>query len=108
MAAGRISLGRGGRHGVLCRPKGRYVHASHDAGAIATRANRDGIEGAGLSGAGEVIGAEGTAMLNHDTRVRDEFTRQAEPVSASRSLTDSGLTQRFVDALGEAAQGSVL
>jgi ubiquinone/menaquinone biosynthesis C-methylase UbiE len=55
-----------------------------------------------------MIGAEGTAMLNHDTRVRDEFTRQAETFSASSAITDSGLTQRFVDALGEAAHGSVL
>ena len=47
-------------------------------------------------------------MLNHDTRVRDEFTRQAETFSASSAITDSALTQRFVDALGEAAQGSVL
>ena len=47
-------------------------------------------------------------MLNHETRVRDEFTRQAETFSASSAITDSALTQRFVDALGEAAQGSVL
>ena len=47
-------------------------------------------------------------MLNHETRVRDEFTRQAETFSASSAITDSALTQRFVDALGEAGQGSVL
>ena len=47
-------------------------------------------------------------MLNHETRVRDEFTRQAETFSASSAITDSALTQRFVDALGEAAKGSVL
>jgi len=47
-------------------------------------------------------------MLDHETRVRDEFTRQAETFSASSAITDSALTQRFVDALGEAAQGSVL
>jgi ubiquinone/menaquinone biosynthesis C-methylase UbiE len=55
-----------------------------------------------------MIGAEGTAMLDHETRVRDEFTRQAETFSASSAITDSALTQRFVDALGEAARGSVL
>jgi ubiquinone/menaquinone biosynthesis C-methylase UbiE len=47
-------------------------------------------------------------MLDHETRVRDEFTRQAETFSASSAITDAGLTQRFVDALGEAARGSVL
>jgi ubiquinone/menaquinone biosynthesis C-methylase UbiE len=48
------------------------------------------------------------AMLNHDNRVRDEFTRQAETFSASSAITDAALTQRFVDALGKAAGGSVL
>jgi ubiquinone/menaquinone biosynthesis C-methylase UbiE len=47
-------------------------------------------------------------MLNHDNRVREEFTRQAETFSASAAITDAALTQRFVTALGEAAQGSVL
>ena len=47
-------------------------------------------------------------MLDHETRVRDEFTRQAETFSASSAITDAALTQRFVDALGEVAQGSVL
>ena len=47
-------------------------------------------------------------MLNHDNRVRDEFTRQAETFSASSAITDAALTQRFVDALGEAARGVVL
>jgi ubiquinone/menaquinone biosynthesis C-methylase UbiE len=47
-------------------------------------------------------------MLGHDNRVRDEFTRQAETFSASAAITDAALTQRFVDALGEAARGSVL
>ncbi|HMJ44979.1 MAG TPA: class I SAM-dependent methyltransferase, partial [Pseudolabrys sp.] len=47
-------------------------------------------------------------MLNHDDRVRDEFTRQAETFSASAAITDAALTQRFVTALGVAAQGSVL
>ena len=47
-------------------------------------------------------------MLDHDNRVRDEFTRQAETFSASSAITDKALTQRFVDALGEAAHGSVL
>ena len=47
-------------------------------------------------------------MLDHDNRVRDEFTRQAETLSASSAITDAALTQRFVDALGEAARGSVL
>ncbi len=49
-----------------------------------------------------------TIMLDHENRVRDEFTRQAETFSASAAITDAALTQRFVDALGEAAQGSVL
>ena len=44
----------------------------------------------------------------HENRVRDEFTRQAETFSASAAITDAALTQRFVDALGEAARGSVL
>jgi len=47
-------------------------------------------------------------MLDHDNRVRDEFTRQAEIFSASAAITDAVLTQRFVTALGVAAQGSVL
>jgi ubiquinone/menaquinone biosynthesis C-methylase UbiE len=49
-----------------------------------------------------------TTMLNHETRVRDEFTRQAETFSASAAITDAALTQRFVTALGEAARGLVL
>ena len=47
-------------------------------------------------------------MRDHENRVRDEFTRQAETFSASVSITDAALTQRLVDALGKAAQGSVL
>jgi ubiquinone/menaquinone biosynthesis C-methylase UbiE len=47
-------------------------------------------------------------MLDHDNRVRDEFTRQVETFSSSAAITDAALTQRFVDALGEAARGSVL
>ena len=47
-------------------------------------------------------------MLEHENRVRDEFTRQAETFSASVVITDTALTQRFIAALGEAAQGSVL
>jgi ubiquinone/menaquinone biosynthesis C-methylase UbiE len=47
-------------------------------------------------------------MLSHDNRVRDEFTRQAETFSVSSAITDAALTQRFIDALGEAASGSVL
>src|SRR5664279_4668106 len=47
-------------------------------------------------------------MRDHDNRVRDEFTRQAETFSASSAITDAALSQRFVDALGEAARGSVL
>src|SRR5438034_2130680 len=49
-----------------------------------------------------------TIMADHENRVRDEFTRQAETFSASAAITDAALTQRFIDALGEAAQGSVL
>src|ERR1700724_2804308 len=47
-------------------------------------------------------------MLDHEHRVRDEFTRQAETFSASAAITDAALTQRFVAALGEAVTGSVL
>jgi ubiquinone/menaquinone biosynthesis C-methylase UbiE len=47
-------------------------------------------------------------VLNHDDRVREEFARQADTFSASSAITDVGLTQRFVIALGEAAVGSVL
>jgi ubiquinone/menaquinone biosynthesis C-methylase UbiE len=47
-------------------------------------------------------------MLNHENRVREEFTRQAETFSASAAIADAALTERFVTALGEAGQGSVL
>ena len=47
-------------------------------------------------------------VLSHDDRVREEFTRQADTFSASSAITDVGLTQRFVTALGEAAAGYVL
>jgi ubiquinone/menaquinone biosynthesis C-methylase UbiE len=47
-------------------------------------------------------------MLDHENRLRNEFTRQAETFSASTAITDAALTQRFVGALGEAARGSVL
>ena len=47
-------------------------------------------------------------MLNHDDRVRDEFTRQAETFSSAPAITDVELTQRFVLALGEGAGGCVL
>ena len=47
-------------------------------------------------------------MLDHENRLRDEFTRQAETFSSSAAITDAALTQRFIDALGEAARGSVL
>ena len=47
-------------------------------------------------------------MSDHENRIRDEFTRQAEMFSASAAITDAALTQRFIVALGEAAQGSVL
>jgi ubiquinone/menaquinone biosynthesis C-methylase UbiE len=47
-------------------------------------------------------------MLNHESRVRDEFTRQAETFSASAAITDAALTQRFVVALGETIKGAVL
>jgi ubiquinone/menaquinone biosynthesis C-methylase UbiE len=47
-------------------------------------------------------------MLDHENRVRDEFTRQAETFSASAAITDAALVQRFVTALGEAVSGSVL
>jgi ubiquinone/menaquinone biosynthesis C-methylase UbiE len=47
-------------------------------------------------------------MLDHENRVRDEFTRQAETFSSSAAITDAALTQRFITALGEAVQGAVL
>src|SRR6266704_3253270 len=47
-------------------------------------------------------------MLGHDDRVRNEFARQAETFSSSAAITDAALTQRFIDALGEAGRGSVL
>jgi ubiquinone/menaquinone biosynthesis C-methylase UbiE len=47
-------------------------------------------------------------MLDHENRVRDEFTRQAETFSASSAITDAALTQRFITALGEAALGTLL
>jgi len=47
-------------------------------------------------------------MLDHENRVRDEFTRQAETFSASAAITDAALVQRFVTALGEAVNGSLL
>jgi ubiquinone/menaquinone biosynthesis C-methylase UbiE len=47
-------------------------------------------------------------MLDHENRVRDEFTRQAETFSASAAITDAALVQRFVTALGEGVNGSVL
>jgi 2-polyprenyl-3-methyl-5-hydroxy-6-metoxy-1,4-benzoquinol methylase len=40
--------------------------------------------------------------------VRDEFTQQAETFSVSAAITDAALTRRFIDALAEAARGSVL
>src|SRR6202795_3433966 len=49
-----------------------------------------------------------TDMPDHGNRVREEFTRQAETFSASAAITDAALTQRFVTALGEAINGSVL
>jgi ubiquinone/menaquinone biosynthesis C-methylase UbiE len=47
-------------------------------------------------------------MLNHENRVRDEFTRQAETFSSSSAITDVALTQCFITTLGEAIEGSVL
>ena len=47
-------------------------------------------------------------MMDHENRVRDEFTRQAKTFSESAAITDAASTQRFIDALGEAARGSVL
>jgi ubiquinone/menaquinone biosynthesis C-methylase UbiE len=47
-------------------------------------------------------------VRDHESRVRDEFSRQAETFSSSAALTDAALTDRFVAALGEAGQGSVL
>jgi ubiquinone/menaquinone biosynthesis C-methylase UbiE len=47
-------------------------------------------------------------VISHDDLVREEFARQADTFSASSAITDAGLTQRFVMALGEAAGGRVL
>jgi ubiquinone/menaquinone biosynthesis C-methylase UbiE len=47
-------------------------------------------------------------MLDHENRVRDEFTRQSETFSRSAAIADAALAQRFVDALGDAGRGSVL
>src|SRR5258706_6220883 len=47
-------------------------------------------------------------MLDHENRVRDEFTRQAETFSASAAIIDTALTQHFITALGEAIKGAVL
>jgi ubiquinone/menaquinone biosynthesis C-methylase UbiE len=46
--------------------------------------------------------------MDHENRVRDEFTRQAETFSASAAITDEALTERFVAAMGDAISGSVL
>lgn len=46
-------------------------------------------------------------MPDHENRVRDEFTRQAETFSAAAAITDAALAQRFIDAPGSAAGGSV-
>jgi ubiquinone/menaquinone biosynthesis C-methylase UbiE len=45
---------------------------------------------------------------NHEQRVRDEFTRQAETFSSAPAITDAALAQRIIDALGEEARGAVL
>jgi len=47
-------------------------------------------------------------MLDHENRVRDEFTRQSETFSTSAAITDAALAQRFVEALGDAGRGSLL
>jgi ubiquinone/menaquinone biosynthesis C-methylase UbiE len=47
-------------------------------------------------------------MPNHEQRVRDEFTRQAETFSSAPAITDAALAQRIIDALGEEAKGAVL
>jgi ubiquinone/menaquinone biosynthesis C-methylase UbiE len=47
-------------------------------------------------------------MPDHQQRVRDEFTRQAETFSSSPAITDKALAQRIVGALGEDAKGTVL
>jgi SAM-dependent methyltransferase len=46
--------------------------------------------------------------LDHLTRVREEFTRQAETFAASAAITDAQLTQRFQDAIGASGAGKVL
>ncbi len=46
--------------------------------------------------------------MDHLTRVREEFTRQAETFAASAAITDEQLTQRFQDAIGASGAGKVL
>jgi ubiquinone/menaquinone biosynthesis C-methylase UbiE len=46
--------------------------------------------------------------MDHQQRVRDEITRQAETFSASPAITDQALAQRIIAALGEDATGAVL
>lgn len=48
------------------------------------------------------------APLDHLTRVREEFTRQAETFAASAAIADEQLTRRFQDAIGAAGAGKVL
>jgi ubiquinone/menaquinone biosynthesis C-methylase UbiE len=46
--------------------------------------------------------------MDHQQRVRDEFTRQAETFSASPAITDQAPAQRIIAALGDGATGAVL
>ncbi len=46
--------------------------------------------------------------MDHLERVKQEFTRQAEAFSTSAAITDSALTARFIEAMGDASRGRIL
>jgi ubiquinone/menaquinone biosynthesis C-methylase UbiE len=55
-----------------------------------------------------VLSAEENDMQDHQRRVRDEFTRQAETFSSAPAITDKALAQRIIEALGKDSSGDVL
>lgn len=46
--------------------------------------------------------------MDHDTRVQQEFTRQAEHFAAAAKIADTQLTQRFIDAVAPRPEWNVL
>jgi ubiquinone/menaquinone biosynthesis C-methylase UbiE len=46
--------------------------------------------------------------MDHIERVRQEFSRQADAFAASAAITDEQLTARLVDAVGPAAEETIL